>query len=884
MQPLMALACGTKLGPYEIVAPLGAGGMGEVYRAWDTKLGRDVAIKVLPQAFAADPERTARFEREAKLLASLNHPNIASIYGLEDAEGIRALVMELVRGPTLAERLQQGAIPAEEMLPLAKQIAEALEYAHERGIVHRDLKPANIKLSPESGVKVLDFGLAKAMQGDTAASDALASPTISRMATQAGIILGTAAYMSPEQAKGKPVDRRTDIWAFGCVSFEMLAGKMTFGGETVTDVLAAVVMKDPDWTQLPAGTPLRMRELLQRCLRKEQKQRLQSIGDARITIEEVLTEPTDAGSVQPIPSRARSFLLSALPWALAALVATVAAFLLYPSRTAPEHPQPTIRASVVPPPDYGFFGLGQAVISPDGRFLVFVTTPSNQPAELWIRPLDSLVAKPLAGTQGAQSVFWSPDSQWIAFYSRNKLKKIPAGGGAPLDICDSANGRGGTWNANGTILFVPDIGVPVYSVPAAGGTPVAVTRLDKSLQEVAHRWPVFLPDGKHFLFFSQGSENSIYAASLESSERKLILKNDSNVVYVHPGYLLYVRDHVLMAQTFDAQKLALTGPAVAIAEDVPVFGTIHRGMFSASQNGVLSVETQLRRKSQAVWLDRSGNTLDRLGEPAMIESFRISPDGEKVAFSIDDPQQESPNLWVYAARGNQKARLTFGPATAQNPVWAPDGNRIAFNSNLRGSPNLFTIPVTGVGRMELLLSSESYDVPTSWSPDGRYLAFMRRILSDKSHWEVFILPLSGDKKPYPLLESSYDQGNAAFSPDGKWLALESNETGRYEIYLVPFPQATSKLAVSTDGGRTPKWSPDGQELFYGGADGRLTVASLHPGNSGLQVTATHPLFQYDSLDFDLSSDGKRFLTSRDAENQALAPITLVTNWMAELKK
>jgi serine/threonine protein kinase len=880
----MTLATGTKLGPYEIIAPLGAGGMGEVYRAWDTKLGRDVAIKVLPYALAAEPERVARFEREAKVVASLNHPNIASIYGLEDSDGIRALVMELVSGPTLAERLQQGAIPSDEVLPLAKQIAEAVEYAHERGIVHRDLKPANIKLSQDGGVKVLDFGLAKAIQGDAPASDILTSPTISRMATQAGIILGTAAYMSPEQAKGKPVDRRADIWAFGCVFFEMLTGKISFGGETVTDVLAAVVMKEPDWRKLPAATPPRIRELLQRCLRKEQKQRLQSIGDARIIIEEVITGLPEGGSEQLSSLPPRTLWFSALPLALAGLLAIIAVFLLFHSRLRDDHPQQSIRASILPPPKNDFQEFSVAPISPDGRSLAFVASPSAGLTQLWIRPVDSLVERRLAGTDGAINPFWSFDSQWIAFYADNKLKKISVNGGAPLEICDSADGRGGTWSSDGTILFVPDVGVPVYSVPAAGGTPVQVTQLDKSLREVDHRWPVFLPDGKHFLFFSRGSEMAIYAASVGSSERKLILKNDSNVMYALPGYLLFVRNRVLMAQPFDAKRLELSGAAVPIAEDVPVNALIHIAHFSSSQNGILAIQTRLRKNLQPVWVDRFGHTLDLLGEPAMFESFRVSPNGEKVAFAIDNPQDGTPNLWVYDARGSQKTRLTFGPSSAQHFVWAPDSNRVAFDSNPHGLPHLFTIPVTGVGRVESLLPSDQYDTPTSWSPDGRYLAFSRRIPSGKGRWNIWILPVPGNNKPYPLLNSNYDQGNATFSPDGKWLAFDSEETGRREIYLVPFPDATSKLTISTDGGRRPRWSPDGQELFFISADGRVMAASLHAGKTGLQVTATHPLFRYDAGDLDVSSDGKRFLTFRDVENQPPAPITLITNWTAELKK
>jgi serine/threonine protein kinase len=856
--------------------------MGEVYRARDTRLDRTVAIKILPAQLSADPARKQRFEREAKAISTLNHPNICVLYDVGSQDGIEYLVMECIDGDTLAKRLERGALPTEQVLKIGTEIADGLDKAHRSGVVHRDLKPGNIMLT-KTGAKLLDFGLAKpavsAASAITITGTAGSSPV-----TEQGMIVGTFQYMSPEQVEGKELDGRSDIFSLGAVLYEMLTGQRAFEGKSQLSVASAILEKEPaPISSMKPMTPQSLDHIVRRCLAKDPDERWQSARDLALELKSL--SQTDSATERAAPGSSSHPRNSRelLAWTLAGLLALITAFLLFHPRTGEDHSQQTVRSFILPPPKYEFAGFWTAPISPDGRFLAFVAASSDGPIQLWIRPVDSLTAKPLPGTNGALNPFWSSDSLWIGFFSNNKLKKISVNGGAPLDICESAYGRGGTWGPDGTILFVPDIGVPVYSVPASGGTPVAATQLDKSLQEVAHRWPVFLPDGKHFVFLSRGSENAIYAASLGSTERKLILKNDSNVLYALPGYLLFVRNRVLMAQPFDATRLELAGPAIPIAEDVPVYGAIQLALFSVSQNGILSVQTQLGKIVQPVWVDRFGKTLDLLGEPAMFESLRVSPNGEKVAFVVDDPQEGSPNIWVYDAQGHQKTRLTFGPTATQSPIWSPDGNRIVFLSNLKGSPHLFTIFATGVGQVEPLLPSDQYEIPSSWSPDGSYLAFMRRILSGKGHWNLWILPMSGDKKPYQLLDSNYDQANATFSSDGKWLAFQSNETGGYEIYLVPFPNATSKLAVSTNGGRGPRWSPDGKELYYRAADGTVMAASLQNGKAGLQVTATHPLFK-SRYSFDVSHDGKRFLTFRDVENQPVAPITLITNWTAELKK
>ncbi len=556
----MPLGKGSRLGPYEIVSAIGAGGMGEVYRARDTKLSREVALKVLPEAFASDAERMGRFEREAKVLASLNHPNIASIYGFEESGGVRALVMELVEGQTLADRIANSPIPLDEALPVAMQICEGLEYAHERGIVHRDLKPANVKITPDGVVKLLDFGLAKALEGKAAATDPSSSPTLSRLATQAGIILGTAAYMAPEQAKGKAVDRRADIWAFGCVLYEMLTGKQTFGGETGSDILAAVIKEEPDWSLLPVDTPPAIRYLLRRCLKKDAKQRLRDIGDARITIDEALSgavqEFAQFRSVPATPVRV-SIWRRALPWVLL-VVCSALAFALgaaYFGRGAKA--SRTLRLTVNPPGN-GEFGTSLA-LSPDGTRLVFVAT-ANGKQMLWLRSFDSLEAQPISGTENGNFPFWSPDGKSIGFFANDKLKRVDLGTGSVQSLCgvSGENSRGGSWGSDGTILFAPDITTPLMKIAAVGGTPSPATVLDTARQDKSHRWPFFLPDGRHFLFLAEhggGAAPAIEAGSLDSTKTQLILtlREDSSAAYA-AGFLLYSENGSLVGRPFDPNR------------------------------------------------------------------------------------------------------------------------------------------------------------------------------------------------------------------------------------------------------------------------------------------------------------------------------------------
>jgi serine/threonine protein kinase len=898
----MGLTPGTRIGPYEIVSPLGSGGMGEVYRAKDEKLGRDVAIKVLPQALAADLERMARFEREAKVLASLNHPNIASIYGFEDSGGVGALVMELVSGPTLAERLQQGPLPLDEALPIAKQIAEALEYAHERGIVHRDLKPANIKLSPDSAAKILDFGLAKAIEGDPSSTDLSTSPTISRMATQVGIILGTAAYMSPEQAKGRPVDRRADIWAFGCVLYEMLSGKEAFSGESVTDILAAVVRGEPDWTQLPVKTPGRIRELLQRCSEKDPKKRLQAIGEARIALENYLADPkgaeaSSAATRSAITQRALEKWKRRAVWgalgAFALAAALVAGLFSYFRAQRPATETRTIRSQIKPTvsSSYQFDNWSSGfALSPDGRWITYVAKTAEGKPALWLRATDAIQDKPLQGTEKAEYPFWSPDSRFIGFFAAGKLKKLEIGGSTVSVICDAPVPRGGTWNREGLILFSPAPASPLMGVSASGGAPVAVTALLFKDNENSHRWPYFLPDGKHFLYLSlrglsarDNPTNTIQVGSLDSKEHKTLFKSDGNVIYAS-GYLLHLRQGALVAQPFDLEKLELRGEAVSIAEQV-ASDIRSLGLFSASQNGLLTyLDGALSSERQLTWRDRSGKKLGNLPEPDLYLDPKFSPDAKKLTFQLG---AKAVDVWVYDLASQVKTRLTFATPGKENNMfstWSPEGRSLIYLSYGEGKYSIHRKALDGSGIDEVVLeeASEIRPVPFSWSPDGKLIAYHQLREGERSIW---MLPLTGEHKPYLFQKGGY---RPQFSPDGKWVSYCSDEPGVPEVFVVPFPGPGGKSQVTTDGGCQVRWGKDAKELYFLGRDRMMMVADVKTNNSTFQVLGLRPLFESHIVDptsynYDVTPDGQRFLCNESLEHST-AELTLIMNWDVELKK
>jgi eukaryotic-like serine/threonine-protein kinase len=907
----MALSIGTKLGSYEIVSPLGAGGMGEVYRARDSKLARQVALKVLPDAFACDPDRMARFQREAKVLASLDHPNIASIYGLEDSSTTHALVMALVEGPTLADRIKSGPIPIDESLRVAKQVCEGLEYAHERGIVHRDLKPANVKVTADDAVKILDFGLAKAIEGDAASIDIATSPTMSRMATLAGVLLGTAAYMSPEQAKAKPVDRRADIWAFGCVLYEMLTGKMTFSGETVTDTLAAVIRADPDWSQLPPATPLRIRVLLQRCLQKDPKQRLQAIGDARIVLEEVLSGASDqslagaAGISAPLWRRG-------LPWGIAAALAIALVASTWLHQHGAGIPAPVADASrfeISPPEKTTLATNGVFSLSPDGSQLAFFAAGSDNVYRLWVRPLGSLEARPLPGSESPQfpPFFWSPDSRSIAFDAGGKLKKIDISGGSPQTICDLTTlALGGSWNNDGVIIFGSAAG-GIMRVSASGGSASPLTSVDSSRNEAQHILPSFLPDGRHFVYQRTSStpgNGGVYVGLLDAKpadqDSKRLLATDWGSVFLpYPnsdtGQLLFMRDGTLLVQSLDTRRLELVGEPVSVAEQVGFF--LDFGFFSASTNGVLAYRSgSSGGTSQITWFDQQGKTLGTVGEQGYNAALSLSPDGTRAAVSRRDSPSASAAIWLVDLSRGTSIRFTFGSFYAADPLWSPDGSQIIFSSNHGGGFDLYRKPSSGVKDEELLLKSDEDKAPTSWSHDGRFLLY--DLSNPKTRrTELWVLPLEGEKKPIPFVRSEFNNVDGQFSPDGRWVAYASNESGRDEIYVRTFSPGSSeagagaggKWLISTNGGSQPRWRGDGKELFYLGPDDKLMAVEIAT-NPVFRAGVPKSFFQtlphaeiITTYQWDVTPDGKRILYLTPTK-QGTAPFTVVLNWQAGLKK
>jgi eukaryotic-like serine/threonine-protein kinase len=881
----MTLNSGSRLGSYEIHAAIGAGGMGEVYRARDAKLGRDVALKVLPEAFARDAERMARFQREAKVLASLNHSNIASIYGLEDSGATHALVMELVEGPTLADRITQGPISIDEALRIAKQICEALEYAHERGIVHRDLKPANVKVTTDDVVKVLDFGLAKAIEGDASSMDMANSPTISRMATMQGVLLGTAAYMSPEQAKAKPVDRRADIWAFGCVLYEMLTGTMAFNGETVTDTLAAVIKEEPDWSQLPSTTPTRVRVLLQRCFQKDPKQRLQAIGDARISIDEVLSgKAPEPSSVAAAPASAPVW-RRALPWVGGALAGSLVAGLVIWKFAAPA-PQAFPVLSYIPPPqnttfrDFGF-SPGPVVVSPDGRQLAFSATDEDGITKLYLRPLDAGKAQAIAGTEDAGAPFWSPDGGSLGFFADQKLKTVNLANGNVQVLGDASCALGGAWSSSGTILFAPNCAGPLDKIPSSGGKPSPATALES--EETAQESPAFLPDGLHFLYVSAcpyagTCSSSVWIDSLGSSEQKLVLKDATSPRFAS-GHLLFIRDNRVFAQAFDPAADKLSGEATAVAEALN---------YSVSATGVLAYQGGTL-KGRMEWFDRSGNLLGSVGPVAEYLSVGLSPDGKRILAEVDDPQSNSSDLWLYPASGGVGTRLTFGPGNKEFAVWSPDGKYIAYTCQPDGKPGICRKLANGSGTEDKVFtfgSGISEPLVVDWSPDGRYLSLNEKV-TKALRTETVILPLFGDGKPFQVASVRTQQYGGAFSPDGHWLAYFSYESGRPEVYVVPFPGPGGKFQISQNGGWNEKWDKKGH-LYFLSIGNRLMEADMTTSGGSVLLKAIQPLFQLSLPSFadpivDVSADGSRFLVITSSDPNASRSIGLLLDWQGKLE-
>jgi Tol biopolymer transport system component len=886
----VSLVAGQSLGAYRILDRLGVGGMGEVYRATDTKLGREVAIKVLPAEVAQDPERLARLRREAHLLATLNHPQVAAIYGLEDVAGTPFLVLELVRGEDLAERLKRGPVPMDEALDTARQIAEALEEAHEHGIVHRDLKPANVKITPDGKVKVLDFGLAKAWAGDReerSSSDLSHSPTLAHTGTQAGVILGTAAYMSPEQARGKKVDRRADVWALGVVLYEMLTGRKLFEGETVTDIIAAVVTREPDWTALPEETPGRVRRLLLRCLRKDPRKRLPDAGTARLELTELLAgEPdVEVEETRPEPDTRR-----ATAWGLGLAAATLVAGVALGILLARPTPDDRVYSFEVDPPAGTTFYLhserpGVVRVSPDGRMLAFTAEADGQ-FQLYVRPLDTTVARALPGTEGAQYHFWSPDSRYLGFFAHGKIRKVQVagGGGPPVALCDAPEVKGASWGSQGVIVFAPNFNSSIHRVSESGSEATAVTQLNSERKDDSHRHPRFLPDGRHFLYLSRGSggsgNNAVVVASIDGGEERVLLNSPTAAEYAS-GHLLFVRELTLMARPFDAERLEFTGEAFPLAEDIRLVAPATAlSVFSASQTGVLAyMHGGFSFGLRLAWRDRDGKELGVLGDEAAYWDVRLSPAGDMALTTVGGA---SADVWIYEIARNLRTRLTFTEGDEWAGAWSPDGKTVYFSSSRGSIYDLYRKAVGGAAPEELLYESDNVKLPTSVSSDGRFLAFAQQ--TQDTSWDIWILPLDGESPPYPFLEQPFDEAVGVFSPDGRWIAYHSNESGRSEVYVRPFPGPGRQWQVSTDGGLWAHWRDDGNEIYYQATSGQVMAAPVERRGDGLAFGAPSSIFELDPQEsnfrFSPTADGERFLAIERVGTQAPQAHTIVVNWTA----
>jgi serine/threonine protein kinase/Tol biopolymer transport system component len=907
----MALTSGTRLGPYQIESPLGAGGMGEVYRARDTRLERTVAIKVLNAQLVASAELRARFEREAKIISQLQHPHICVLHDVGNEGPIDYLVMEFLQGESLADKLRKGPLAPDQVLTIAIEIADALEKAHRAGVVHRDLKPGNVMLT-KSGAKLLDFGLAKPLNatvasgtGRTSSASVFAAALTQTMPAHspasplstAGAVIGTVQYMSPEQIQGVEADARSDIFSFGVMLFEMVTGKRTFEGKTQASIVGQILAVDPpSVSTLRPETPLGLDRVIRLCLDKDPDERIQSAHDLKLQLQAIAEAPLAATQSSAVVSARRSF----LPWAAAGLLAIVAIGFALAYLQSLRVPQVSVHSYILAPEKATFLLTGNAagppVLSPDGLRLAFVAKNADGKQMLWIRPLNSAVAQPMSGTEGATYPFWSADSRYVAFFDANKLNKLDASGGPPQALCDAPAGRGGTWGTTGTIVFAPDTNVGLARVDAAGGTRVAVSTPDS--RETSHRWPDFLPDGKHFIYFAHGGTNAdsgIYVAALDSKDRKLLLHNDSNAIYAAPGYLLFVRDNTLVAQRFNLRSLALEGEAKPVADHVAVNTDTWRSVLTASASRELLYQHGAAGGgSQLFWYDPSG----KQGEPVVPETADyywpiLSPDASKLAFALEN--NGVGDIWVLDLARHTRTRITFGPQYSGWPIWWPDGKSIVFTYGPSGNmDSLFRQNADGTGSKEKLLETPGVRIiPFSVSPDGRYIAYMRVDPKSNTGLDIWALPMfpdkSGEQKPFPVVATNFADITPSFSPDGKWLAYANNETGRQEVYIQPFPTGAGRWQLSTAGGSRPNWRKDGKELFFFSNDQQMMAVDVSQKGASLQLGTPHALFKATTVTgssgpYSVSGDGKKFVMNTVLPQSITEPLTLITNWTADLKQ
>ncbi len=914
---------GSTLSHFKITDKLGEGGMGEVYLAEDTKLGREVAIKVLPEAVAADPERLARFEREAKVLASLNHSNIAGIFSFEHAEregpgpepqapgpqdpttsrpSIHFLVMELASGEDLSQRLARGAMSVDEAVPIARQIAEALEAAHEQGIIHRDLKPGNIKVTPEGQVKVLDFGLAKALESQNAGSERQnlsMSPTLTAQMTTAGMLLGTAAYMSPEQAKGLEADRRADVWAFGVVFWEMLTGQRLFQGDSVSDTLAAVLRDEIDGESLPENVPPTTRALLARCLDRDPRSRLRDIGEARValaTLEsggETSTLLSSFGAIAPREAVAAPS--SKLPWMVAglAILAAVALGAMWLGRK--DTPRPLVQSAILAPEGTTLDVGNGLALSPDGTELALIAVGEDGVRHLWVRPLASSTPRLLEGTDGAMYPFWSPDARNLGFIGEGNLKRIAANGGPVQTLAPVKEGRGGVWSPDGKIIYAPDFRGGLSVVPAAGGESVELTEVDMERGETAHRFPVLLPDGEHVLFLSQTAEGGsrfddsrIEVVSIETGERRPVLDANSSVTYSSSGHLLFWRDGSLMVVAFDAGSASVEGDPVPVAEDIAYTGNEY-AVFSISQTDhlVYWAGASTGAQTRLYVMDREGNQIGDPSPPDLHGQVAVSHDGRRAAYRGAD----NTTLWIRDLSRGTSTRFTFEDGDHFSPLWSPDDKSIVYTTNRSGIHQVFRKLSSGLGGEELIVELEEENSPDladlatwDWSKDGRYLSM--DIQNRDTDVDISLFDLQ-EQKLTTLIQSPFFESQGHFSPEGGWLAYSSGESGQFQVFIVPLSGQGGKFQVSTDGGLHPQWHPSGRSLFFLSPQIELMEVELELGEE-VEIGLPKSLFRIrhpfnSDAPYQVMPDGETFLVNQFDEAGAAAPMTLVQKWTALLQ-
>ncbi|MFI5371823.1 MAG: protein kinase [Candidatus Eisenbacteria bacterium] len=880
----MTLAAGVRLGPYEILGALGAGGMGEVYKARDTRLDRMVAIKVLPSHLSSDPALRSRFEREARAISSLQHPNICTLYDVGHQDGVDFLVMEHLEGETLSERLQKGPLPTDQTLRAGIEIAEALDKAHKSGIVHRDLKPGNIMLT-RGGVKLLDFGLAKTAAGPAvpAVADSLSvmatAPGRSQPLTQEGTLLGTFQYMAPEQLEGAEADARTDLFAFGAVLYEMATGRPAFAGKSRASLISAIMSSDPPAiSTVQPLTPPAFERLVRALLAKDPNERVQTAHDARLQLQWIAEGGSQLGVPAPLAARRRN--RERLAWTVAAVALAPALGLGLTQLLRHREPPRVVRFTVATPE--GAMQLGSPRVSPDGRIIATDGIDSTGTHMLWLRRLNALDMRAVPGTEGIWRPFWSPDSRYVGFIADGKLKKIAVDGGPPQVLADVPSDGDGSWGVNGDIVWDGGASDPIRRVPSGGGTPEAVVNSDSGVVG----WPEFLPDGRHFLYLRMIARPEIWVADVRTKERHRLGPGGSRMEYSPAGYVLFERDRSLLAQRFDARALKLIGDPFPVAEGV---GTGPNGLahFSVSDEGTLVYTSGSGNRCRLVWVDRSGHPVGSAGDADAYRNPAVSPDGQRIAAAVTDERSNNLDVWVLDLQRGTRTRLTFDPALDNFPQWSPDGATILFGSNRAGGrTTMFSKHANGLGAEEHLSTGSGDELPMDWTRDGKYLVYSHT--DSVTQLDVWARPLVGDGKPFPVVATAASEELPRVSPDGRWVVYQSNESGRYEIYVQSFPTASGKWQISNAGGTEPEWSADGRELFYLSADGRVTSVAVQ---SGAQFGAgtPQPLFPIRVPDtgwyhFRPAPDGKRFLVVTIDDQRSRAPETVVLHWDAEIGK